>query len=392
MFLDFLAVLRRRGLKVSLTEWMGVVQALESGLCGESLARFHPICRAICVKDEAKFDEFDAAFLEYFRGVTPKPDLIERVLAWLDNPVMPRELTEEEKARIKTLNDEELRRRFQELLETQGQRHDGGKKYIGTGGTSPFGYGGQNPAGIRVGGPGGNRSAVRVAMKRGFRNLRDDHILDVRQIGLALRMLKRLSRDGSAEELDLDETIAKAGRNAGDIDLVWRKPRRNNVKVVLLMDVGGSMDDHVRVCELMFSAAKAARHFKEFRSYYFHNCPYEQLYEDMAMRKGPHTADVLRELDASWCAMIVGDAAMAPSELMSPGGSIDWYRPNAEPGYVWLERMKHRWPRSVWLNPLPPEGWWSATARKIRTVFPMYTLSLGGLRDAVSRLRSAAVA
>lgn len=390
MFLDFLAVLRKRGLKVSLTEWMAVMQALEAGLCGDSLSRFHPICRALCIKDEAKFDEFDAAFLEYFRGITAAPDLVQRVLAWLDNPVMPRELTEEERGALKMLDAEELRRRFQELLETQEQRHDGGRKFIGTGGTSPFGYGGQNPAGIRLGGPGGNRTAVRVAMRRGFRNLRDDHVLDVRQIGLALRMLRRLSRDGSAEELDLEGTIEKAGRNAGDIDLVWRRPRKNSVKLVLLMDVGGSMDDHVRVCELLFSAARAARHFKEFRPYYFHNCPYEQLYSDMAMRQGPRTADLLHELDASWTAIIVGDAAMAPSELMSSGGSIDWYRPNAEPGIAWLERMRRRWPRSVWLNPLPPDGWWSATARKIKTIFPMYSLTVGGLRDAVGKLRGAA--
>lgn len=392
MFLDFLAMLRQRGLKVSLTEWMGVMQALESGLCGESLARFHPICRALCVKDEAKFDVFDAAFLEYFRGVSPAPDLIQRVLAWLENPIEPRELTEDERARMKELDADELRRRFQELLETQKERHDGGKKYIGTGGSSPFGYGGQNPAGVRVGGPGGNRTAVRIAMKRSFRNLRDDHILDVRQIGLALRMLKRLSRDGSAEELDLDGTIEHAGKNAGDIELQWRRPRKNSVKLVLLMDVGGSMDDHVRVCELLFSAARAAKHFKEFKSYYFHNCPYEQLYEDMSMRRGPLTADVLRDLDSSWTAIIVGDAAMAPSELMSPGGSIDWYRPNAEPGIEWLQKMKRRWPRAVWLNPLPPDGWWSSTARRIRTVFPMFPLSVGGLRDAVAKLRASAMA
>ena len=392
MFLDFMTLLRKRGLKVSLTEWMGVTQALEAGLCGESLARFHPICRALVVKDEAKFDEFDQAFLEYFHDVKPQADLVQRVLAWLDNPVMPRELTDEERARLKELDTDELGRRFRELLETQKERHDGGKKYIGTGGTSPYGYGGQNPAGIRVGGGGGQRSAVRVAMRRSFRNLRDDHVLDVRQIGLALRALKRLSRDGNAEELDLDGTVESAGRNAGEIDLIFRRPRKNAVKLLLMMDVGGSMDDHVRVCELLFSAARGARHFKAFRSLYFHNCPYDQLYDDMALRKGPKTADVLRDLDPSWCVMVVGDAAMAPSELLESGGSIDWYRPNHEPGMVWLQRLRQRYPRSVWLNPNPPEGWWSATARRIKALYPMYPLTVAGLKDAVGKLRGAPVA
>lgn len=389
MFLDFFTLLRQRGLKVSLTEWMAVVDALEQGLCGESLARFHPICRALCVKDEAHFDRFDAAFLEYFRDVSTAPDLVERVLAWLEKPVIPLELSPEERARMRSLDGEELMRRFRELLETQQERHDGGSRYIGTGGTSPFGSGGTNPAGLRVGGAGGLRTAARVAMRRAFRNLRDDHVLDVRQIGVALRALKRLNRDGLCDELDLDGTVEQAGRNAGDIELVWRKPRKNAVKLMLLMDVGGSMDDHVRVCELLFTAARAARHFNEFRSYYFHNCVYEQLYLDIAMRRGPTTAQVLKELDPTWCLMVVGDAAMAPSELLEPGGCIEWSHPNSEAGVVWLARLHQRFPRSVWLNPLPPQGWWTATARRIKQVFPMYPLTLGGLRDAVARLRAA---
>jgi uncharacterized protein with von Willebrand factor type A (vWA) domain len=314
---------------------------------------------------------------------------VERVLEWLQNPVMPRELSAEERARMKELDLDELARRFREMLDQQKERHDGGKKYIGTGGTSPFGNGGQNPAGIRVGGGGGQRTAVKVAMRRNFRNLRDDHVLDVRQIGVALRMLRRLSREGAHEELDLDGTIAQAGKNAGEIDLVFRRPRKNAVKLVLMMDVGGSMDDHVRVCELLFSAARAAKHFKEFRPYYFHNCPYEQLYADMYLRKGPKTADLLRDLDPSWCLMIVGDAAMAPTELLQAGGSIDWYRPNSEAGIVWLQRLARRFPRAVWMNPNPPDGWWSATARRIKQLFPMYPLTVGGLRDAVTKLRGA---
>jgi len=387
MFLDFLTHLRSRGLKVSLTEWMGVMQALDQGLCGESLDRFHTISRALCVKNETHLDAFDQAFASYFQGVIASPDLLARVLEWLEKPVLPRDLSPEERSRLKALDLHELRRRFQELLDTQKERHDGGNKYIGTGGTSPFGHGGYNPAGIRAGGAGGNRSALKIATRRVFRNLRDDRVLDVRQISLALSALRRLTRDGAPDELDLESTVKRAGENAGDVELVFRRARKNSVKVALLMDVGGSMDDHVHVCELVFSAARTVHHFKQLKHFYFHNCPYEQLFEDISLRRGPATVEVLRDLDPSWYVLIVGDAAMAPTELLVPGGSIDWYHPNDEPGIVWLQRIARRFPRVAWLNPLPPAGWMTTTVRHIGQIFPMFPLTLGGLRDAVNHLR-----
>jgi uncharacterized protein with von Willebrand factor type A (vWA) domain len=392
MFDEFLFLLRRRGLAVSPTEWIAVLSALEQGLAGESLTSFYHVCRALVVKDESKFDLFDQAFAEYFRGVEGRPGALEHVLAWLAaDPVFPRPLTPEERARMSALDLEALRRRFEERAARQRERHDGGSRHIGTGGTSPFGHSGAHPAGMRVGGPGGARSAVQVAMRRAFANLRHDRTLDVRHVSVTLRQLRRLAREGSPDELDVEATVDRAGRNAGDIELVFRRPRKNTVKLLLLMDVGGSMTPHTRTCEVLFSAAHAARHFKAFRPYYFHNCPYERLYSDIELRRGPATRALLAELDATWSCIVVGDAAMAPTELTAAGGSIDAYHMNEEPGLTWLARIRERFPRSVWLNPdpPPPDGWWHATTRWIRQVFPMYHLSASGLSAAVTRLRAA---
>ena len=249
-----------------------------------------------------------------------------------------------------------------------------------------------NPGGIRVGGEGGGRSAVQIASERRFRNLRSDLTLDVRQMSAALKKLRVLTRQGRQNELDLKQTIAQTANNAGDLEIIWQAPRKNRVKLLLLMDVGGSMTPYSRLCSQLFSAAHQASHFKQFKSYYFHNCPYEVLYENMARRKGESTQEVLQQFDSTWTCIVVGDAAMAPSELMSAGGAIDFYYMNTRPGWYWLQQIKETIPRTVWLNPDPPRYWTTTfTVQKIQTLFEMYPLTLNGLDDAIAFLRKKSV-
>ena len=363
------------------------MKALSMGLAQVSLPRFYALSRSLLVKNEAHFDLFDRVFAEYFEGVEFVDILPDALLDWLANAIEPRRLSPDELAALEKLDLDELRKRFEEMLQKQKERHDGGSRFIGTGGTSPYGHGGQHPSGVRVGGQGGGRSAMQIAGKRRFRNLRKDRVLDTRQIGLALRRLRRLQRDGHEEELDLDETIDATARNAGDIELVFRPPRENNVKLLLLMDVGGSMDPFVELCEQLFSATHAATHFKQFKYYFFHNCPYGRLYKDMIRMMGRPTGEVLLEIDNSWRVIFVGDAYMHPYELYETGGAIDYSQHNTQTGYNWLQRFRERVPRSVWLNPEPKRIWNSPTISAVRSVFPMFELTLEGLGDAVDVLR-----
>lgn len=391
MFVEFFLHMKGRGLKVSLTEWMSMMDALRMGLAGESLTRFYHLCRAVCVKTEAHFDLYDQCFVEFFADAEVPAGLEDAVLDWLANPILPRELNSEELARLKELSLDELREQFEQRLREQTEAHNGGSKWVGTGGTSPFGHSGVHPSGVRVGGASRLRSAMQVASDRRFRNLRHDRKLDVRQIAVALRQLRRLSREGRADELDVDATIDATARNAGDLDLIFRPERKNAVKLLLLMDVGGSMTPYTRLSERLFSAAHAATHFKAFRHYFFHNCPYERLFTDISRHRSEATAEVLADLDRTWFVVLVGDAAMHPYELMAPGGSIDYYHHNAEAGLVWLNRIAERCPRSVWLNPDPPAYWEIPTNRRIRTLFEMFPLTVDGLERAVTHLRHQAV-
>ncbi len=393
MFVDFFYHLRHRGLKVSLTEYLTLLEALHKGHSDASLNRFYTLARSILVKRPEQYDVYDMAFAEYFKDAAWDPsvlgELTEELMDWLNDPIDKRELSPEELAMLEAMDLDELRREFLERLEEQDERHDGGNRWVGTGGTSPFGHGGTNPAGIRVGGEGGGRSAVQVAMDRRFKNLRDDLTLDVRQFQSALRRLRILSREDGLEELDLDETIDATARNAGDIELVFRRPRKNRVKLLLLTDVGGSMNVYARLTSLLFSAAHQATHFKEFKSYYFHNCVYGKLFTNMSRRETIETQEVLNNLDETWRVIFVGDAAMAPYELMDSGGSIDYYYLNPKPGIHWLRRFKEVVPRSVWLNPDPVRYWASTyTCVQIRNIYPMFPLTLEGLDDAIRELRS----
>lgn len=392
MFVAFFYHLRQRGLMVSPTEYLTLLEAVQAGLVGTSLERFYVVARGLMVKRVEDYDVWDQAFAEFFKDrpftLEQGDPLADEVLEWLQNPEAMRELTEQERAMLKAMEQDELRREFLERLREQTERHDGGSHWVGTGGTSPFGHGGTNPAGIRVGGQGGSRSAVQIASERRFRNLRSDLKLDVRQIGVALRKLRQLTREGLEDELDIEATVEATSRNAGDLEIVMRPPRANRVKLLLLMDVGGSMTPYAQLCSQLFSAAHQATHFKQFQSYYFHNCPYGELYEDMARRVRKPTQEVLDQLDGSWRCIIVGDAAMAPDELMRVGGAIDFFTMNQRAGISWLRLLKETIPRAVWLNPDPVRYWQSTyTTHKIREVFEMYPLTLDGLDEAIRLLR-----
>jgi uncharacterized protein with von Willebrand factor type A (vWA) domain len=386
VLIDFLFELRARKLPVSTHEWMALMEAMALGLHESSLDGFYHLCRTICVKDIAHYDAYDEAFLAYFKDVhVDSLKLTEQIREWLADPRNLEGLTPEQLAAVKALDFDKLREMFEQRLKEQKERHDGGNRWIGTGGTSPFGTGGKHPTGLRVGG-GGGRSAMGVAGERLFKEYRRDVVLDVRQIDMALRGLRRLGREGAQEELDLDETIDKTCRNAGDIDIVFRPPRRNRVKVVLLMDVGGSMDPHAELVSKLFTAASRSGRFAKFRSYYFHNCVYNTVYEDAQFLKGVPVADLLAGSDRDEKLVVVGDALMHPAELLDPGGSMYLYSPNRASGIEWLRRLNAHFRSSAWLNPEPDKFWSGTTIEVIAAVFAMWPLTLDGLSSAVRYL------
>ncbi len=387
MFIGFLFHLRAYGLKVSVTEWMALTEALARGHAHASLSRFYGVARALLVKRETQLDLYDRAFASYFEGVTDTFTLDEEVLRWLQSPKLPRPLSNEELARLKSWDLDTLRRELEKRLREQKERHDGGNYWIGTGGTSPFGNGGYNPQGVRIGGQGGGRSAVAVAGDRRFRNLSGDRVLDTRDFAVALRRLKRLTRQDGPLELDVERTIDKSARDGGEIDLVFVPPRKNRVKLLLLMDVGGTMDPYTLLCEQLFSAAQKALHFKAKKHYFFHNCIYDKLYTDISQYRGRPTAEVLREVDGTWSVVLVGDAWMNPYELTHQYGAVFYGTKDGQSGLDWLGCLRRRCPSSVWLNPEPQRVWDAPTIALIRRIFPMYELSVAGLTQAVDVLR-----
>ncbi|MCW5801913.1 MAG: VWA domain-containing protein [Deltaproteobacteria bacterium] len=386
MLVDFLFELRAKKVPVSTHEWMALMEAMALGLHESSLDGFYHLCRTICVKDIALYDAYDEAFLAYFKDVHADAlKLTEALRAWLADPRALEGLTEEQRQALRELDLEKLRELFEKRLREQKERHDGGNRWIGTGGTSPFGTRGTNPTGMRAGG-GGGRSAMAVADERRFKEYRRDIVLDVRQIDMALRGLRRLGREGAQEELDLDETVDKTCKNAGDIDIVFRPPRRNRVKVVLLMDVGGSMDPHAELVSRLFTAASRTGRFAKFRSYYFHNCVYNSVYEDAEFRKGVPVADLLANSDRDEKLVLVGDALMHPAELLDPGGSMYLYTQQRASGIEWLRRLAAHFRSSAWLNPEPERFWPGTTIEVIASVFGMWPLTLDGLAASVRYL------
>lgn len=387
MFLDFFYALRSRGVPVTSHNWLALARALQDGLHEQGLDGFYRVARCISCSSETQYDAFDQAFSQVFRGAVVDTEAILAELdAWLADPKKLAYLDPAMRAALASLDLEQLRQQFFERLAEQKKRHEGGNRWIGTGGTSPFGQGGVNPSGVRVGGSGGGRSALAVADARRFRAYRNDLVLDTRQIAAALRRLRKMARKGETLELDLPETIDATARNCGDIEIVEKPPRKNDVRVLLLMDVGGSMDPFAHLVGQLFSAATQGGGFRELRSYYFHNCVYGRVYEDAAFSRPLDTTKLIHELDPSWRLVLVGDAYMHPGELMM--SSADWWSGGGGPvGLTWLARLADRFTYAAWLNPEKPEIWDAPTIAEIRRVFSMFPLTLDGLDDMVDHLR-----
>jgi uncharacterized protein with von Willebrand factor type A (vWA) domain len=388
MLIDFFLHLKTRKLPVSTREFLTLLEALKEHVAGNSIDDFYFLARTCLVKDETHYDKFDRAFGEYFKGVTQIPGLEADIPEeWL-KMMMKKHLTPEEKARLEKLGWDKLMEEFKKRLKEQKERHAGGSKWIGTGGSSPFGHGGYHPEGIRIGGESaGNRTAIKVWENREYRNLDDTVELGTRNIKIALRRLRRFAREGAEDELDLDGTIAGTARNAGWLDIKMRPERHNKVKVLLFLDIGGSMDDHIKVCEELFSAAKSE--FKHLEYFYFHNCIYDYVWKDNRRRHGERFPlwDVMHKYGEDYKVVVVGDATMSPYEILQPGGSVEYS--NEEAGAVWLQRMLDTWPRAVWLNPEPERLWdYRHSIELIRTIFNsrMFPLTLAGLERAMREL------
>jgi hypothetical protein len=391
MYLPLVFELRKRRVRVGLGEVMALSRALALGLHESSLDGFYRVSRALLVHSESDLDAFDEAFGACFRGVDAESrELLAALSEWLRDPLRRLDLSAEELARLESLDLEELGRLFEERLREQRERHDGGSRWIGTGGTSPFGAHGAHRTGVRVGEHGGGRSAVAVADARAYRPYRSDVVLDVRQVDVALRKLRALARDPARPVLDLDATIAETARNAGELEIVLRPPKKPNVRVLLLMDVGGSMDPHAELVSRIFSAARRASNFRELETLYFHNCVYGRLYRTDRMQEVVRLREVLERCTHEWRLVVVGDAAMHPAELLGE----EWRALRDEPamtGMQWMQQLARHFDRSVWLNPDPLRSWKGGTAEMLAALFPMFPLTVDGIGQAMVHLSGTAV-
>ncbi len=405
MLIDFFYTLRAAKLPVSVKEFLTLLEALKLGVVGPrtpqsddgdaaaagsvgyKIEDFYFLSRATLVKDEKHYDKFDRAFSAYFKGVELVTDFTQQVpLDWL-RQTLEKNLSPEEKAAIEKMGWDELMETLKKRLEEQKERHEGGSKWIGTGGTSPFGHGGYNPQGIRIGGSGKNRSAVKVWEQRAYRDYDDTQELGTRNIKVALRRLRKFAREGHIEELDLPDTIRATAANAGWLDIKMIPERHNNIKVLLLMDVGGTMDEHIARVEEMFSAAKAE--FKHLEFYYFHNCVYDFMWKNNRRRfaeKFP-TWDIIRKYNRDYKLIFIGDATMSPYEILQPGGSVEYN--NEEPGVEWLGRLTSAFPKFAWINPEPQGVWqYRQSISVVQQLMSqrMFPLTLKGLEDTMRLL------
>ncbi|NBY33985.1 MAG: VWA domain-containing protein [Betaproteobacteria bacterium] len=392
MLIDFFYTLRAAKLPVSVKEYLTLLEALQANVVGpnsdaSSMDDFYHLSRMILVKDEKHFDKFDKAFGAYFKGVEMLTDFTADVpLEWLKK-TLENELTPEQKAAIEKMGWDELMETLKKRLEEQKERHQGGNKWIGTGGTSPFGNGGYNPQGIRIGGKGGNKSAIKVWEQRAYQDYDDAVELGTRNIKVALRRLRRFAREGAEDQFDLDNTIRSTAANAGYLDIKMRPERHNHVKVLLLMDVGGTMDEHVARVEELFSAVKGE--FKHLEFFYFHNCVYDFLWKNNRRRFAEKfdTWDVIRKYNKDHKLIFVGDATMSPYEILQPGGSVEYN--NEEAGAEWLQRLTHAYPKFAWINPEPLGVWqYRQSISIIQQLVSnrMFPLTLKGLEDAMRML------
>jgi len=384
MLIDFFYTLRDAKVPVTIREFLSLLEALEKGVITTSLDDFYYLSRLILVKDEAHFDKFDRAFGMYFKGIDAVFEKNPSIpLDWLVKR-MERELTPEQKAALEKFGYDKLMDRLNELLKEQKEKHEGGSKWIGTGGTSPFGHGGTNPEGIRIGGPGRNRTAVKVWEQRSYKDYDADKELGTRNLKVALRRLRKFARQGADDELALDATIQATASNAGFLDIRMQPERKNRIKVLMLMDVGGTMDDHIERTEELFSAAKTE--FKNMEFFYFHNCVYDYLWKNNRRRHAERFPawDILRKYPADTRLIFVGDATMSPYEVMAPGGSVEYN--NEEAGAEWLARFCNAFPKFAWLNP-EPEGMWQyrQSVAMIRQLMNnrMFPVTIEGLERAM---------
>lgn len=389
MLINFFHGLRDAGVPVTTRELLDLMEGLKQHIVFADIDEFYYFSRTCMVKDEKYFDRFDRAFGLHFKDLEALDDIIEALIPddWLRAEFM-KNLTDEEKAKIESLGGlEKLIEEFKKRLEEQKERHEGGNKWVGTGGTSPFGQEGYHPEGIRVGPNGRNKKAVKVWDKREFKNLDDGVQLGTRNIKIAMRRLRKFARTGAADELDLDDTISSTARNAGLLDIKMVPERHNAVKVLLFLDVGGSMDPHVRVCEELFSAARSE--FKHLQNFYFHNFLYESVWTNNIRRHNERTQvlDILHKYSHDYKVVFVGDASMSPYEIVQPGGSVEHW--NEEAGEIWLRRVREVYDKVIWLNPVPEDDWQYTQSVAITHKLmegQMYPLTLRGLEEGMAYL------
>lgn len=396
MFVAFFYLLRLRGLDVSPNEWMLLLEGMEKGLHHSTLTGFYHLCRAIVVKNETEFDRFDQVFLEFFKDVPYTGEIPQALIDWLNRPSEDLKKTIEQMRRLGfDVPDEslqELLRLLEERLKEQDSEHNGGKYWVGTQGRSRWGNSGWHPNGLRIGGQSMHHTAMAVAGERRFRDFRKDNVLDTRQFQMAFRTLRQLSdRERSAQqEIDVDNTIHDTCENAGRLEVRYKNPRKNTVKVLLLMDSGGSMDYYSSLCSQLFQAATKSNHFKELHTYYFHNCIYGNLYDTPMLHRGGKvgTEWLLQNFDDSYKVIIVSDAAMNPYELNDK--QYDWRTQHFGPsGLEWLLMLKKHFPYLIWMNPEPTPtepGYWNQTHYDLARMFPMFELTAEGLEHGMKRL------
>ena len=394
MFGAFFYLLRAKGLNVSLNEWLTLIEALDKGLAGSNFTSFYYLTRSILVKSETEFDTFDGAFLEYFKGIQHFEELPKELLDWLNNPSEKKNNYDKEQDEFnKGLTMEEIQKKLLERLEEQKGEHNGGKYWVGTGGMSIFGNSGNASNGIRVGGNSIKKSALQVAGERKFRDFRSDTVLDTRQFQMAFRRLRQFSSrlDAPKTELDIDSSIDATSENAGSLKLVYERPRQNTVKILLLMDSGGSMDYYSHLCSSLFQAVSKSNHFKDLKVYYFHNCIYSKLYTDPYCIPGNwvDTDWVLKNISSEYKVIVVGDASMDPSELL--GRSYYNYGARTEvTGMEWLKRFQKKYEKMIWLNPIVDTAWrsgfWMQTYNMIKDEFDMYPLTIKDLEKGLKKL------
>lgn len=396
MFVKFFNTLKAKGLKVTLSEWLTLQEALDKDLCGSSLTQFYYVARMILVKSETDFDKFDLAFEECFKGVMSENEVSAQMLRWLDKSDMMDLVDEQERDFMNQMEEtaltkEDIEQKFKERLRDQDSEHNGGSFWIGTMGKTQFGNTGGNMGGVRVGGKTGYQSAFAVVGARKYRDFRDDRVMDNRQFTLALRKLRQFSTrlDIPETELDIDGTVDKTCNNGGCLQIVMQKPRKNAVKLLLLMDSGGTMIPYTTLLNDLFQSVHKSNHYKDVKAYYFHNCIYSKLYKTPECENGDwiDTDWMFRNLDSDYKVIIVGDAAMAPEELYSDTGN---YRgPNGGlSGYEWLKLVKRHYKKVVWLNPkmAPGHAPWREAETAVKELFPMYKLTVDGLNQAMMKL------